>query len=107
MRHWLAAQDSVCTLTLKGKVLDKNSGHILAQASIAVAETQEGTLTDDFGRFQLSKLCKGPITISISHIGCETQTFHIDLRRDTTIKIKLDHQEIELDEVQVLEAKKE
>ncbi len=105
--HWANAQDSLCTLSIKGKIVDVNSGTALGGATIAVAETQTGTFTDDFGKFQLDKLCKGPITISVSHIGCEAQIFHFDLGRDTTIKIKLNHKDVQLDEVNVTVAKKE
>ena len=87
--------------------MDMNSIDALEDVSIAVLETQQGVLTDAFGKFQLNSLCKGKITLSVSHIGCQTQIFNFDLQRDTIIKIKLDHTEVELSEVQVTEAKKE
>jgi iron complex outermembrane receptor protein len=101
------AQNAACTISVKGKVMDMNSIDALEDVSIAVLETQRGVLTDAFGKFQLNGLCKGKITLSVSHIGCQTQILNFDLLRDTTIKIKLDHTEVELNEVQVTEAKKE
>jgi iron complex outermembrane receptor protein len=100
------AQNAACTISVKGKVMDMNSIDALEDVSIAVLETQRGVLTDAFGKFQLNGLCKGKITLSVSHIGCQTQILNFDLLRDTTIKIKLDHTEVELNEVQVTEAKK-
>jgi iron complex outermembrane receptor protein len=101
------AQDSLCALSVKGKVIDINSLRPLEAVVVGVIETQQGTSTDANGKFQLNSLCKGKMTLSVSHIGCETKMLELDLQHDTILKIKLDHKEVELNEVQVTEAKKE
>ena len=69
MWQFSVAQNSVCALSIKGKVADMNTSGALGEVTIAVAETQQATFTDEAGKFQLNNLCKGKITISVSHIG--------------------------------------
>lgn len=99
------AQTAYCTLSIKGKVIDDNGD--ADDVTIAVAETQQGALTNEAGRFVLGNLCAGPVTIQVSHIGCETQIIRLTLHADTTLKIKLEHSDVALHEVSVTEAKKE
>lgn len=99
------AQTPECGLVLKGKVIDEYGD--ADDVTVAIAETQQGTFTDGAGRFQLAGLCVGSITISVSHIGCETQIIKLQLNGDTTLKIRLEHSSIDLHEVSVTEAKKE
>lgn len=96
-----------CNLSVKGKITDANSVNALDDATVVVKETQQSTFTDDGGRFQLTNLCVGKVTIMISHIGCETQLVEINLQHDTVLRIKLNHKEEELNTVEVTAAKKE
>lgn len=96
-----------CTITIKGKITDANSVNALDDATVIVTETQQSTYTDANGRFQLVGLCSGKITLSVSHIGCEPLLVAIYLRADTLLKIRLNHLEQELNEVEVTSAKKE
>lgn len=96
-----------CNLMLKGRVMDENSVTPLEDAQVTIVETQKSVLTDSRGRFQLNELCAGAITLSVTHIGCETLLLKMFVSADTTIKLKLDHQHHEMEEVEVTASKKE
>lgn len=104
-QHWCYAQP--CNLVVKGRVADANSVNGLEEATVVVKETQQSVFTDETGRFTLLGLCAGRQTLVISHIGCTTQFVELNLQRDTVIKIKLNHRDKELNEVQITGAKKE
>ncbi|MBS1613441.1 MAG: TonB-dependent receptor [Bacteroidetes bacterium] len=97
------AQTANCNLSIKGRVIDDQGD--ADDVTIAVAETQQGTLSNEAGRFVLTGLCAGTVTIQVSHIGCETQVIQLVLRGDTSLKIKLEHSDVNLHEVSVTEAK--
>jgi iron complex outermembrane receptor protein len=107
MWYGSTAQDTLCPLILKGKVVDQQTNTPLEDVAVVIAETQQGRFADAAGKFQFTGVCPGVYTINISHIGCETQQFTLTLQRDTTIKIKLRHKDHELHDVEVTEAKKE
>lgn len=107
MWYGSTAQDTLCPLILKGKVVDQQTNTPLEDVAVMIAETQQGRFADAAGKFQFTGVCPGVYTINISHIGCETQQFTLTLQRDTTIKIKLRHKDHELHDVEITEAKKE
>lgn len=96
-----------CTLTLKGRIMDENSVNPLDAAIVAMEGTFFTAITDERGRFQLNGLCVGNITLRISHIGCEPLLVSFYLQRDTLIKLKLNHEEHEIQEVAITAAKRE
>jgi iron complex outermembrane receptor protein len=97
------AQD--CNLTLEGYVIDKESNEPLPYVSIYVQEISDGTITDSQGKFSFSDLCPGEYHINLSHIGCESENLHIDIKRDTLLRIHLSHSPTDLGAV-VIEGKK-
>lgn len=104
--HGLAlGQD--CRLTIKGRILDENSIDALDGANVVWVETEQNVQTDSKGRFVLSNLCAGRVTLAITHIGCETSLFSFQLTNDTSLKVKLNHKEEHLNEVEVLQHRKE
>lgn len=96
-----------CNISLKGKITDENSVDALADAGISILPSGVTVFADERGRFELKNLCAGRLQLAVSHIGCNTQVFEMNLQRDTVIKIKLNHKEEELNEVQITGAKKE
>lgn len=80
-----------CDLSIRGRVLDKVSQLPLSYVNVYIQETSQGAATDEEGRFLFDKVCSGHYHIIFSHIGCEDHKIHIDLERDTTINIDLDH----------------
>jgi len=85
----VTAQD--CDLSIKGYIYDKGSGSSLSYVNVFVQETYNGAVTDEEGNFSLDNLCVGEYHLLFSHIGCEAQKIHIDLKRDTSLKIDLSH----------------
>ncbi len=95
----LHAQD--CQLTFEGVVTDLSTGRPIEDAFVQVKEGQHADISDEEGHFRISGLCPGEYHISISHMGCETQTLFITMVQDTSIGIPLDHFRRQLHEVAV------
>lgn len=96
-----------CNFTIKGKVVDVNTASPLEDVAVQVKATAQGDYTTETGKFHLINQCKGPATLVVSHIGCETVEIPLDVQHDTTLVIKLNHKELDLDEIVVSTAKKE
>lgn len=87
------------TITLSGRVTDALTGQPLADASVAVAETEEGTATDAEGTYRLT-LSSLTTHIRISHIGFVTAHVQIQPGR-TRYDIALSPITASLDEITV------
>ena len=85
----LWAQD--CRLALRGYVYDAGTDAPLELATVYVAETGGGAVTDSTGYFQLTDLCDGAYHLTINHVGCEAEEYYVALARDTTLTIRLEH----------------
>lgn len=75
----------------------------LENAHIIVQESGKGTATDVNGIFALEPLCPGKYHIKVSHIGCESKIFFLDMQRDTSITLFLDHHSHHLEGVTVIQ----
>ncbi len=93
----LIGQD--CLFSINGEILDKGSNSPLEYANLYVEEAGVGTITDSRGQFLIDGLCEGVYHIRVSHIGCETATFFIDLQSDTIVTFWLFHHAELLDEI--------
>ncbi len=91
-----------CHITLRGSIADMNTGVALSFASVLLQEAGKGTASDVNGQFELSKVCPGTYTFSITHIGCEPYIQPITIVRDTTLNILLDHSDTELHEFELV-----
>lgn len=98
----LSAQDSLCRLVLRGKVIDSSEQTPL-QHTLVVAEAykQLKSNTDKTGTFELSGLCPGEIELHISHLQCEHIHLKINLKSDTFVIVYLKHSEQELEGVKL------
>ncbi len=75
--------------TVSGKVTDAAAGNALANASVAINNTNQGTITNTTGEFSLS--APGNATITISSTGYKSQTIKIaDISGPLTIKLEQD-----------------
>lgn len=90
-----------CDIQLTGTVIDRNSGQELTYATVVLEEANKAGNTDEEGRFEFKALCQGQFTMSISHVGCNTEKYVFDLRRDTALTIYLSHSEESLDAVEI------
>ena len=96
-----------CRLSIRGRIMDENSVDALDGANVVLVETEQNVQTDSKGRFVLSNVCAGKVTLAITHIGCETSLFSFQLNGDTTLRVKLNHKEEHLNEVEVMQHRKE
>ena len=80
-----------CNYSIKGRVFDEGTSLPLSFVNILVQEKLTGTTSDEDGYFVLDKLCLGEIHLIVSHIGCDPKKIHIELIRDTTIRILMPH----------------
>ena len=95
----LSSYSQTCLLTIKGHVFDEGSEMPLSYVKVFVQESGTGTITDDQGNFSLENICPGEYHLTFSHIGCEGIKIHVDVTRDTTIRIALSHSPTSLGEV--------
>jgi TonB-linked SusC/RagA family outer membrane protein len=80
----LAAQ---ATGTLVGRVLDGDNGQPVAAAQVTVAGTQFGRSTGDDGRFTLSNVPSGALTITVRRIGYQLQSRPVTLAAGATVTV--------------------
>ncbi|MBI1288506.1 MAG: TonB-dependent receptor [Flavobacteriales bacterium] len=90
-----------CSLSISGSLADEGTGIPMAYGTVYVEELQSGVAADSSGNFRLTNLCKGSYHLRFNHIGCETHTVFIDLKKDTTIAISMHHHNELVDEVVV------
>lgn len=93
------AQD--CAYTYKGQLTDFHDGTPIAGAAIYLKERDSYTTSDIDGKFTLENLCKGPLTLVISHIACDTKTNTYTITGNRTETIYMEHHVEELKEVSV------
>lgn len=98
------SQESTCTKTISGRVLDIHSNEPLAFATVVVEGIDQGTTTDEDGYFKLTNLCEGELHLEISHIGYKTLVHHHDFHHAfPTILMAMN--EIELEGIVVEDAR--
>ncbi len=96
---WVICRGQPCDLSLSGWVSDYGTGIALEFANVLIEETGLGTNTDSTGFFELVDVCPGSYHLRISHLGCESAHQFILLRKDTSIRVGLNHHTELLDEV--------
>lgn len=75
----------------------------MSYATIFIEETKQGAISDSAGNYSISGICSGRYHIRVSHVGCEPDRFFIDIYRDTTFNIYLDHHQKLLSDVVITE----
>lgn len=98
----LKAQSS-CTLTLRGQVVDRDSGAPLAFATVMVMDTDRGVASDIDGYFVITDICAGQWKLKVTHVGCADEFYPITLTKDLSVVLALAHNEAELNEVVIEE----
>ena len=88
-----------CQLAVSGVIIDEGTQLPLPYVSVDVQEANQGTVSDADGGFLLSALCPGTYHLIFSHIGCDPIKIHLDIARDTILKIQLAHTIVSLDNV--------
>ncbi len=62
------------TETIRGTVVDSDTGTPLVGASIVLLEPELGTSTDSLGKFQLEKVPVGRYQLQVSYLGYQATT---------------------------------
>ncbi|MFK7833437.1 MAG: TonB-dependent receptor [Winogradskyella sp.] len=91
-----------CAYTFLGELTDFHDGTPITSATIFITEQNKYLVSDLDGKFKIENLCKGILTLTISHVGCETKTVRFDLLGDTFKSILIEHHLEELNEVALL-----
>ena len=84
--------------TLRGKVVDNNSGDGIAFAEIFCLETQNGTVSDIDGNWELKNHVDFQITLVVKAIEFDKKLIKVE-NKEKNLIIKLEHSHIHLDEV--------
>jgi iron complex outermembrane receptor protein len=93
-----------CNYIFLGELSDFHDGTPIFSATIFIKE-QNKYMTSDFdGKFKIENVCKGPLTLTVSHINCETKTVSYTIIGDTFKSILLEHHTEELNEVSIIGA---
>lgn len=90
-----------CTYTFLGELSDFHDGTPIISATIFIKELDKHLVSDFNGKFKIENLCSGTITLTISHVGCETKTVSYIVESDVFKAIQIEHHIEELNEISV------
>ena len=90
-----------CNYIFLGKLTDFHDGTPISSATIFIKEKDKYITSDVDGKFKIENTCKGVLTLTISHIGCQTKTVSYTINSDTFKAIAIEHHTEELNEVSV------
>ena len=88
-----------CDLTVDGKIIDVENNSPLEAAVIQVIGTRTTAVADANGAYVLSNLCKGKLTLKISHLNCDPVFKEINLDKSSSFNFQLEHKIENLDEI--------
>lgn len=89
-------------VSLKGRIVDAESGRPLVGVHVFLSETTIGTVTDDDGRYELTQVSPGAYRIYISKIGYENIAEDMMLSESVdTLDFEMKPEDVELEEVTV------
>lgn len=88
------------TKVLSGRVTDAQTGESLQGANIYLKQQKKGTISNGRGNFRLTLSGGGKTEVRVSYVGYQTQYLHLHLQNDTTLHIRLTHDN-RLEEVDV------
>ncbi|MBU2928904.1 TonB-dependent receptor [Winogradskyella psychrotolerans] len=90
-----------CDYIFLGEIKDFHDGTPIESATIHIIERDKYIVSDFDGKFKIENLCAGTLTLTMSHIGCETKTVSYTIENDISKIILLEHHLEELNEVTV------
>lgn len=90
-----------CDYTFLGEIKDFHDNTSIVGAVIYIKSLNKYVTSDANGKFKIEKLCKGELTIEVSHIACETKTETYTINGDVFKLIVLEHHIEELNKVNV------
>lgn len=87
--------------TVKGKVVDQQTGEDLIGASVVIKGTTIGSVTNIDGEFEFQTNQTPPFTVVVSFIGYLNYEFDV-ININENVKIKLSTDQVLMDEVQII-----
>jgi iron complex outermembrane recepter protein len=90
-----------CTLVLSGHVIDVHDRTALEYAVVTIVELSRTMQADSAGNFRMDDLCPGIYTVLVSHVGCDPMQRKVQLRKNVSIELKLEHHAHELRDAEV------
>ena len=91
-----------CNNRLSIQVVDLHDGTPLVNATVQISNSSQEGITDLDGNIIFENLCADSYLLTISHEDCESLTQAIDVRKNTSKKIRLEHHFNELEEIMVI-----
>jgi hypothetical protein len=99
MRKWLLVMLSFLilgayaqTATIRGQVVDQETGEPLIGANVVLENTQMGAATDYYGTFEIKNVPAGNYTVVIEYVGYKTSSTKVTLKpgevKTLTFKLK-------------------
>lgn len=92
--------------TLSGRIKDAKTGEEIIGATIYVKSLQKGAAANEYGFYSIT-LPKGTYEITFSSVGYADKTETVELTKNITLNLELGTAEIQLEEVVVMDDKKE
>lgn len=103
--HIITAQDISLKQTVKGSVIDEQSGNVLSNVTVMIEGiNSSGDITDSSGNFKLKNVPIGRQTIRVSLVGYEgavIRNIEVTSSKEVVLEIRLKERIKKLDEVTV------
>lgn len=90
---------------IMGYVKHAQTGEPIPFANLFLEEEGRGTVTDENGFFQLTKVATHQVTISVTYLSCLPKQVELEVQEDTTVAIFLNENTNQLTEVLVADRK--
>jgi iron complex outermembrane receptor protein len=97
----LASLNLFAQFKISGKITDQTTGNPLQGASVQIAHTFQGVLTQADGSFVLEKAPEGELDLLISYIGYRTIRERLTVNQDLNLSFKLTLVDFVMDEIVV------
>lgn len=82
---WAYAQESPCGRSVAGRVLDIDTNEPLPFATVSIAGTSSGTITNEDGFFTLTDICDEEIDLEVRFLGYKSIVHHHDFHHPSPI----------------------
>lgn len=78
-------QAQSCNLTIKGRVINAETGEPIPYANIIIESENIGTVSDDQGNYVIKDLCAGDYTLVCSRIDCDHAEHKLSINSTTSV----------------------
>lgn len=89
-------------IQLTGKILDQDTHLPIVGAIIRLDHPEKQGISDAHGFFTFSQLPAGEYVLEVSSLGFKTQTLRLTMESDKQVEILMEHEGVQLHDVQVL-----